>query len=109
VTTRPCHNCVLCGKMDCGNYLKPNYACKNPITIQCDKCKAAGFKLQYFQDSNFANGSLAMCCIQVPLFRELIRKLCVCLLVTKIQNVSRVHILSHFMTFWLWRNFSPFF
>ena len=31
---------------------------------------------------------------------------CDCLLCTKIQIVSRVHIPSHFMPFWLWRNFS---
>jgi hypothetical protein len=47
------------------------------------------------------HGSLAKCCIQVPLFRELVRKYCICLLLTKIQNLSRVHILSHFMTFFL--------
>lgn len=50
---------------------------------------------------------LAKCCIPDSLakcFTHLPPKnattVCVCLLVTRIQNVSRVHILYHFITFW---------
>ena len=35
--------CVLCGSTTCGNYLKPSYKCKQPIKVECQTCKKAGF------------------------------------------------------------------